>query len=544
MTSLLKVLANMNLSATETLNSCGKAIYEVSDITFLKRFLFLGAENGTYYITNNDLVNQHVKCIEKLINNENNHKLLLDTIDEYVNKAFKKDYVLLALARCCVEQKYPALRDEAYKLVNKVCKIPTHLFLFIEFYEILSKKHYNSTGWNKKHKQFIAHWYLTKDPRNLLYLVTKYQNRNNWKHRDVLRLSHIKASGSIYDYIFKYITTDLETFNAKCKDAQNKPENISEITEYIVDYENIKTYTTFDENVLALIEKQQFVREHLSTQILDNVQVWNALCKKMPFTAMLKTLNKITKIGLFEKYPETLNTLIEKLNSKEAITKSNVHPLQILIALKTYSTGSGFKGTLSWTPNRTLCNALNDSFKLSFSNVKPTNKRYSIALDVSGSMGCCSVAGIECMNARELSVAFAMILRDIELKCEINGFSSKFIPLDISPLASLEKNIDSVSGLPFNNTDCSIPMMNAIENDKKVDVFIIITDSETNCNRIKPSEALKRYREHSGIKNAKLIVVAMAANKFTLADPNDPNMLDIVGFSESTYDAIQEFVML
>ena len=54
---------------------------------------------------------------------------------------------------------------------------------------------------------------------------------------------------------------------------------------------------------------------------------------------------------------------------------------------------------------------------------------------------------------------------------------------------------------------------------------------------------LKIYREYNGI-NAKLVVVAMASNKFSIADPNDPNMLDICGFSPETFDAIQEFISL
>jgi 60 kDa SS-A/Ro ribonucleoprotein len=136
-----------------------------------------------------------------------------------------------------------------------------------------------------------------------------------------------------------------------------------------------------------------------------------------------------------------------------------------------------------------------------------------------------------------------MILKKVEPNLEINGFSKKFIPLQISPLLSLESNMKNISNLPFNNTDCSIPMLNAIEKRKEIDVFIIITDNETNCNSINPCDALKQYRGDFGI-NAKLIVVAMAANKFSIADPNDPYMLDVCGFSPETFDAIQEFVML
>jgi hypothetical protein len=43
------------------------------------------------------------------------------------------------------------------------------------------------------------------------------------------------------------------------------------------------------------------------------------------------------------------------------------------------------------------------------------------------------------------------------------------------------------------------------------------------------SQALRQYREATGIP-AKLVVVAMASNGFSIADPNDAGMLDVVGF--------------
>jgi 60 kDa SS-A/Ro ribonucleoprotein len=550
MLTALEVLKNMNniqLSDKKILNSCDKEVFQVANSTFLKRFMFLGAENGTLYINKEDLMKQHVNCLESMIKNEEFHNELLAIVDEYITKSFKKDYILFVLARCCVEKKYSLLRSEAYKMVLEICKIPTYLFLFIEFYEFLSKKHNNSTGWNAMQKNFVKDWYLSKDPNNLVYLVTKYRNRNNWTHKDVLKLGHIKSSNTIYDYIFKYITTDYDGFKKKQLENTSSniktPEDLDLIDQYLQNYEKISQSTDISE-ITQLIEEHNFVREHLSTTILDDIDIWRALCKNMPFTALLRNINKITKIGLFEEYPETLVTLINKLNSKEAITKSRVHPLQILIAIKMYSSGKGLKGDLTWEPNKELCTSLNNAFKLSFDNVRSTSKRYNLALDCSGSMEFNKVCGIDCLSPRELSIAFSMILKNVEDNCEINGFSTKFVPLNtISPHFSLEKNIDIVSNLPFAHTDCSIPFTNAIKYNKQVDVFIIITDNETNCNSIEPSEALKRYREHSGI-NAKLVVVAMASNEFSIADSDDPYMLDIVGFSESTFDAIQEFSML
>jgi 60 kDa SS-A/Ro ribonucleoprotein len=73
-----------------------------------------------------------------------------------------------------------------------------------------------------------------------------------------------------------------------------------------------------------------------------------------------------------------------------------------------------------------------------------------------------------------------------------------------------------------------------------VDVFVVYTDSETWAGSIHPVQALRRYRERMGIA-AKLVVVAMASNGFSIADPEDPGMLDVVGFDAAAPQLIADF---
>jgi 60 kDa SS-A/Ro ribonucleoprotein len=40
---------------------------------------------------------------------------------------------------------------------------------------------------------------------------------------------------------------------------------------------------------------------------------------------------------------------------------------------------------------------------------------------------------------------------------------------------------------------------------------------------------------------AKLVVIAMTSNGFTIADPNDAGMLDVVGFDPTTPAVIADF---
>jgi 60 kDa SS-A/Ro ribonucleoprotein len=89
-------------------------------------------------------------------------------------------------------------------------------------------------------------------------------------------------------------------------------------------------------------------------------------------------------------------------------------------------------------------------------------------------------------------------------------------------------------------TDCALPMLFAQEVGLEVDTFVVYTDSETWAGRMQPFEALKQYRRKMGI-DAKLVVCGMVSNGFTIADPNDPGMLDVVGFDTNTPKMIAEF---
>ena len=110
------------------------------------------------------------------------------------------------------------------------------------------------------------------------------------------------------------------------------------------------------------------------------------------------------------------------------------------------------------------------------------------------------------------------------------AFQSSFVPLGIRRGDSLDDVMRRTSGLPFGGTDCALPMQWAAQQRKAFDVFVVFTDSETWAGRVQPVEALRAYRALGLAPDAKLIVVGMAQNEFTIADPSDPGMLDVAGF--------------
>jgi len=225
----------------------------------------------------------------------------------------------------------------------------------------------------------------------------------------------------------------------------------------------------------------------------------------------------------------------------ERLRAARIHPIAVLAALKTYGAGKGERGQTTWKPVPQVVDALDAAFYTAFGNVVPTGKRWLLALDVSGSMSMGSVSGVPGLTPRVASAAMALITAATEHDHTFLGFAHQLVPLKISPRQRLDDVVATVSGLPFGGTDCALPMLWALEHKAKVDVFVVYTDSETWFGQIHPMQALAQYRAKMGIR-AKLIVVGMTSNGFSIADPDDAGALDVAGFDSGGPSVMADFV--
>jgi len=214
--------------------------------------------------------------------------------------------------------------------------------------------------------------------------------------------------------------------------------------------------------------------------------------------------------------------------------------------------------TLFRSPLPQIVDALDAAFYTAFENVEPTGKRFLLALDVSGSMTSGFVAGVPNLSPRDASAALALVTAATESQYEAVGFfagargwksphrshwqgrTDGLTPLALSARQRLDDVVRTVSDLPFGGTDCALPMLYALDREREIDTFVIYTDSETWAGEVHPAHALADYRRASGI-DARLVVVGMVSNGFSIADPNDPGMLDVVGFDTATPQLVSDF---
>jgi len=135
----------------------------------------------------------------------------------------------------------------------------------------------------------------------------------------------------------------------------------------------------------------------------------------------------------------------------------------------------------------------------------------------------------------------ALVTARTENRWHVMAFSDRFVELPISPRERLDDVLRVTADLPFARTNCALPMLYAEQHGLKVDAFVIYTDNQTWFGDIHPCQALRQYRERSGLPS-KLAVVAMTGDRFSIADPEDGGMMDVVGFDTASPAVISDFL--
>jgi 60 kDa SS-A/Ro ribonucleoprotein len=530
--------------AGQTPNSAGGFAWAVDDWARLRRFLILGSEGGSYYAGEWKLTRENAAAVERCLTAD-----AIRAVNEIVaisdgGRAPMNDPAVFALAMAAGARD-EATRKAALEALPQVCRTGTHLFQFATFVE-------DFRGWGRSLRRAVGGWYAGRSPESLAYQAVKYRQRDGMTHRDLLRLAHpagrISAGnptlelGEQHARLFEWIVRGGGT------------EGLPRLAEGFALAQQAETPA----RAAQLVREYGLPREALQSEHLTSPAVWEALLQDIPMTALIRNLATMTRVGVLAPGSAGTPYAVAQLRDRERIRKARVHPIALLAALRTYASGRGVRGRQSWTPVTAIVDALDAAFYTAFENVEPTGKRLLLALDVSGSMTGGCVAGVPGLTPRDASAALALVTAATETRHEVVGFfagrrgwksgrTSRWAgrvdgltPLAISPRQRLDDAVHRVSDLPFGGTDCALPMLYALDKEREIDTFVIYTDSETWAGEVHPARALADYRRASGI-NARLVVVGMVSNGFSIADPHDPDMLDVVGFDTATPQLVSDF---
>ena len=522
-------------------NSAGGMVFPVDDFTRLRRFLVLGAEGGSYYAAERKLTVENANAVKRCIEIDG-HRVIDEAVRASRGIAPRNGPPLFVLAMAA-SFGGDDVRRYALSVLPQVARTGSHLFRFVEYADAMR-------GWGKGLRRAIGAWYEAQGGVGpAAYQMVKYRQRNGWTHRDLLRKAHPSGKDNPdFDALYAWVTQG------------SAPPDDDRRYDIIRAYESVLGHVSDPVLIADAIREFDMTWEMIPGEVMGEKAVWEALFEKMPLTAMLRNLATLTRLDIVAPMSDAAGQVAARLNDADGLRAARIHPIAILSALTTYKSGRGVRGRNTWTPVPTVVDALDSAFDKSFAFAPQTGRRFYLGIDVSGSMAHGSVAGVQGLTPRMGAAAMAMAIARRESNYYMAAFADgngaavpnrffgsrlhvdyEMMPLHITATDSLADALRKTDRLPWGGTDCALPMLDATAKNIPVDCFVIVTDNETWAGRIHPAEALRQYRDQTGIP-AKMVVVAMTATEFSIADPKDAGMLDVVGFDASVPQVIADFV--
>jgi len=505
-----------------TPNMGGGFAFQVTPFTMLERFLVLGSDKPTYYASAQKLTKNNADNILACLKLDGRKTVDMIVDVSIKGRAPKNDPALFALA---VAAAYGDDKTKSYALdrLSDVARIGTDLFHFLEYINSMR-------GWGRALKRAVANWYLSVPADKMAYQLLKYQQRDGWSNRDALCLSHPKTDENVRNVMFNYIMTG----KLKVEDGLD-----SRGLRLIEAFEKAKVSTSVDE-LVRLITDFNLTHEMIPTQFKSDKRIWEALLQKMPIGAMTRNLANMTRYGLLVPMGDATRLVIDRLNNAKMIKDARLHPIKLLNAYGTYKRGKGLRGQNTWSPVNQIVEALESAFYLSFDAVEPTGKKRYMAIDCSGSMG----MEFQAMGVTYAEVAACLAMVEVRREQEycFYGFCNQMVDLGITKNDTLAAAARKTQKSNWGSTNASLPMLHALERKIPVDVFEMITDNDVNSGTMHPFQALQKYRGGMG-RAAKMVVIAMTPTNYSIADPRDGGMLDVVGFDTSVPTLVNNFIL-
>lgn len=498
-----------------TVNSAGGWVFPVNDRTRLDRFLMLGTEGGTYYTRQKQLTADNAEAVRRCVNNDGTATVARIVEVSSSGSAPKNDQALFALAMCASYGKTET-RDKALRRLPDVARTGAHILMFTRFTHAMG-------GLRKAAKKAIGDWYRQE---GAAYQVVKYRQRNGWAHRDVLRLTHPKPDDDAQDALFGWAVDP-------GVDSPNLPPVVH-------DWKTLQACKS-DKEAAALVASRPALTHEMVPSEVKGPLTWAALCDRgMPIGALVRNLPTLTRHGLLKPLADRTARTAAAIRSGKRLRKGRVHPMSMLIASIVYRQGKSVRGSGEWETTAEISEALEAGFHAAFPPAPDIPGRLYVAVDVSSSMGWGRLMGMPAFTPAQAAAGMAVCLTRRAERSVCYGFADEMRDLSFNRGMSLSEAEKLVREMNFGATDCAVPMIHAAEQKIPVDCFVVLTDNETWCGKVHPAEALAAYRKQMGIPS-RLVVAAFASNGFTIADPNDAGMLDVVGFDSSVPALVERF---
>lgn len=545
-------------------NEAGGYAFPASGLTMLRRFLILGTTENQYYAERRTLTVGAVDSITGYLK-ENLSGATKELCEiSASNRMISNSPAIYLLARI-FSMGIPKWTSAAKAAMPQVIRTGAHLQEFTSYVRSMRK-----TG--RAIRTAFETWLEARTDQDLMYQMLKYGNRSGYSWADMFALFHPRPKGDLRSAIYlwarfggfptpEYLSNNgkrmsLEQAHATLSAAQKAWNEDPIFAQARVSKELMEPIGEEISDKQGAAFLTSAIREHrLTHEMVTSAPLfakhkrigWATLAEKMPAHALLRSLNALSAHEALNK--ELKTSIVDFLTDREALKRAKIHPMNLLKTWFVYKRGTGVKGSLTWTPNANIVEALAKGFELCVQVQEPLKGRVLLAVDVSSSMRRAQVSGMPFMTSSTVAAAYAhVLLRGCEHP-EIMYFDWKgwgktqagysLVTKNLAECETLQDTFRFTERFGGCGTDCSIPVGYALEHKKHFDLFIMFTDGESWAGNHAAS-VLKQYRECVN-PNARVVYCTTAPYGSVLTDPSDIRALDIVGFDPNAAALISEF---
>jgi len=478
----------------------------MDDWARLERSLILGSEEGVYNTLDRPAATRNLNSVKACLRSDG-LRVVRTVVDIVASGRPPKNTPALQVLALASSASFADQITNASALaaLPQVARTGSDLLAFAAFVDGIR-------GWGRGLRTAIANWYVSKPAGELAYQIMTHAGLGNWKHSDLIRLSHPKAETPALNAVFQW-AVDGELGHLATADIRHG------VLRHVYAIEQVKK-AAHEFEVVRWIEDVRLTHEMIPPQWKQSAAVWEALLENMPYAAMVSQLEKMTEAGLLAPQSAATALVVARLMDRKRVANAKIDPFTLLFVWLEYRQNKGLSN---------IQNAIEDAFYLAFENIEAPIGNIYLAIYPGVPVHWAAALAMALVRGKGELIA-ASVHQDRLRNMNINRQDR---------LAGVCKAIGAESSAVEGSPAVWLPLDDARRNRIAVDSFVVLTGEF--CDDRRTATALEEYRRAMETP-AKLVVVAMTADEVVISDPAGVDELYVAGFDASVPAVIGDFL--
>lgn len=399
-------------------------------------------------------------------------------------------------------------RGENVLLALTFNKVVTSFKMLCNFVQIVRSGQSGRRSFGSFTKKLIQAWLQSRDADEIFKGSI---GQSNPSVADIIKMVHPLPTTKARDAVFAYLIDG--------KDYDKKKKHLPAL---------LKAFEKLKEGKTEEIPNVPF---RALTNLTLSVENWRTIAENMPWNTLRMNLNMLHKRGVFSD-TSFLDKMVAKLSDADSIRKSRTLP---------YALFTTFQNTEDIPVQ--LRNALQDAAEIATENVPSFSGSVVLAIDVSGSMGSPVTGNRGTVTTKTRCVDVAGVMASCVLRQNKNArvimFDTRVHTANLNPRDSIMTNANAIARFGGGGTDTSLPLALLNQEGAKPDLVIYVSDNESWSGR-RLGTATQWDILKKRVPKAKLVNIDIQPYASSQV-PDQKDVLNIGGFSDSIWNAINEF---